>query len=125
ALRGVAPPRGRVMAARPAASATYRLQLHAGFGLADARALVPYLARLGVSHLYASPILQARPASTHGYDVVDPTRLDPKLGPEADLAALVARLRTNEMGLLVDVVPNHMATGAENRFWDDVLLPRE
>jgi (1->4)-alpha-D-glucan 1-alpha-D-glucosylmutase len=114
-----------VSAVRPAASATYRLQLHAGVTLAQARALVPYLARLGVSHVYASPLLQSRRASRHGYDVVDPTRLDPKLGTEADLAGLVARLRTNAMGLVVDLVPNHMAIGAENRFWDDVLAHGE
>ena len=110
---------------RPAATATYRLQLHAGVTLAHARALVPYLARLGVSHLYASPLLAARRDSRHGYDVVDPTRLDPKLGTEADLAALVARLRTSAMGVIVDLVPNHMAIGAENRFWDDVLTHGE
>ncbi|HSC43734.1 MAG TPA: alginate lyase family protein, partial [Candidatus Binatia bacterium] len=72
----------------PEILATYRLQLHGGFTLADARALVPYLRRLGVSHLHCSPLLRSRQGSTHGYDVVDPTMLDPELGTEADLAAL-------------------------------------
>jgi (1->4)-alpha-D-glucan 1-alpha-D-glucosylmutase len=114
-----------VTTVRPPASATYRLQLHAGMTLADARALVPYLARLGVSHLYSSPLLAARSESRHGYDVVDPTRLDPKLGTESDLAALVARLRSHTMGVVLDLVPNHMAVGPENRFWDDVLAHGE
>jgi (1->4)-alpha-D-glucan 1-alpha-D-glucosylmutase len=113
------------MAVRPAATATYRLQLHAGMGLAAARALVPYLDALGVSHLYTSPLLQARRESRHGYDVVDPTRLDPKLGTSADLAALARRLHRRGMGMLVDLVPNHMAVGPENRFWDDVLAHGE
>jgi (1->4)-alpha-D-glucan 1-alpha-D-glucosylmutase len=110
---------------RPATSATYRLQLHAGVSLAAARALVPYLARLGISHLYTSPLLTARRDSRHGYDVVDPTRLDPKLGTDADLATLVSRLRAHAMGIVVDLVPNHMAIGPENHFWDDVLAHGE
>jgi (1->4)-alpha-D-glucan 1-alpha-D-glucosylmutase len=101
--------------------ATYRIQLHGGFPLAAARALVPYLARLGVSHLYASPILRARRGSRHGYDVVDPTALDPERGTEADLEALVAALRDHGMGLVLDIVPNHMAASSENPFWEDVL----
>ena len=100
---------------RPAATATYRLQLHAGMDLRAARAVVPYLARLGVSHVYVSPLLQARRESRHGYDVVDPTRLDPKLGTPADLVAFVRTLRRHGMGLVLDLVPNHMAIGAENR----------
>src|SRR6187455_2761916 len=112
-------------AARPGLTATYRLQLHAGFDLRAARRVVPYLARLGVSHVYLSPILQARPDSTHGYDVVDPTRLDPKLGTPADLAALVRTLRRHSMGLVLDVVPNHMAIGPDNRYWTDVLTHGE
>ncbi len=83
--------------------------------------LVPYLDRLGVSHLYVSPLLCARRGSAHGYDVVDPTRLDPALGDERALARLVARLRRRGMGLVVDIVPNHMAAHQENRAWDDVL----
>ena len=107
------------------ATATYRLQVHAGFDLRAVRRLVPYLARLGVSHVYLSPLLQARPESRHGYDVVDPTRLDPKLGTPADLAALVRTLRRHDMGLVLDVVPNHMAIGSDNRYWTDVLTHGE
>src|SRR5262249_36371101 len=107
------------------ATATYRLQLHAGFDLRAARRIVPYLARLGVSHVYLSPILQARPDSRHGYDVVDPTQLDPKLGAPGDLAPLVRTLRRHDMGVVLDVVPNHMAIGPHNRYWTDVLTHGE
>ncbi|HXE58966.1 MAG TPA: alpha-amylase family glycosyl hydrolase [Gemmatimonadales bacterium] len=100
---------------------TYRVQLHRGFTLRDARAVVPYLHALGVTHLYASPILAAHPGSPHGYDVVDPTRLNPELGTPDDLAALAEALRARGMGLVLDIVPNHMATAPENRRWDDVL----
>jgi (1->4)-alpha-D-glucan 1-alpha-D-glucosylmutase len=101
--------------------ATYRLQLHGGFTLADARALVPYLRRLGVSHLHCSPLLRSRQGSTHGYDVVDPTMLDPEVGTEADLAALHQTLVEQGMGLVLDIVPNHMAASHENPAWEDVL----
>ena len=101
--------------------ATYRLQLHAGFTLAQARSLVPYLSRLGVSHLHCSPLLRSRRGSTHGYDVVDPTMLDPELGTEADLEALHHELRAHRMGLVLDIVPNHMAASEENPAWEDVL----
>jgi (1->4)-alpha-D-glucan 1-alpha-D-glucosylmutase len=102
--------------------ATYRLQLHADFTLADAIRAVPTLARLGISHLYLSPLLHARPGSRHGYDVVDPTRLNPELGDETDLDALVAALRDRGMGILLDIVPNHMAViEADNPWWFDVL----
>ena len=101
--------------------ATYRLQLSSAFTLDDARAIVPYLARLGVSHIYASPVLRSRPGSSHGYDVVDPTRLDPELGSDASWSALIAELRAHEMGLVLDIVPNHMGAGAENPFWDDLF----
>jgi len=101
--------------------ATYRLQLHAGQTLAHARALVPYLSRLGVSHLHCSPLLRSRRGSTHGYDLVDPTMLDPELGTEADLAALHDALRARGMGLVLDIVPNHMAASAENPAWEEVL----
>jgi (1->4)-alpha-D-glucan 1-alpha-D-glucosylmutase len=102
-------------------TATYRLQLNAGFRLQDVRVLVPYLERLGVSHVYASPILAARPGSLHGYDVVDPTRLNPELGSEEELRALAAELRERGMGILLDIVPNHMGTGPDNPFWEDLL----
>jgi (1->4)-alpha-D-glucan 1-alpha-D-glucosylmutase len=99
-----------------------RLQLHAGFTFADAARLVPYLADLGISHLYASPILTARAGSMHGYDVVDPTRVNPELGGEAGLRDLVATLRAAGLGLIVDIVPNHMAVGgSDNAWWLDVL----
>ncbi|MGH7623552.1 MAG: alpha-amylase family glycosyl hydrolase, partial [Gemmatimonadaceae bacterium] len=101
--------------------ATYRLQLSAAFTLDDARAIVPYLAQLGVSHIYASPILRSRPGSTHGYDVVDPTRLDPELGSDASWNSLVSALRAHDMGVVLDIVPNHMGVGAENPFWDDLF----
>src|SRR6476646_7437424 len=103
-------------------TATYRLQLNAGFTLNDARAHIDYFARLGVSHLYLSPILAARRGSQHGYDVVDPTRLNAELGTEDDLRALVAALHERRMGILLDIVPNHMCAGPENPYWDDVLM---
>lgn len=102
--------------------ATVRLQLHRGFGFADAAAQVGYHRRLGVSHYYLSPILAARQGSTHGYDVVDPTRVNPELGGEDGLRALVAELRRHGMGVIVDIVPNHMAVGGDdNAWWLDVL----
>ncbi|MFO0852669.1 MAG: malto-oligosyltrehalose synthase [Gemmataceae bacterium] len=102
-------------------TATYRLQLHAGFTFRDARGVVPYLAALGVSHLYLSPILTARPGSQHGYDVTDPSALNPELGTEADFRDLVAACRERGMGVVVDVVPNHMALGPANPWWRDVF----
>jgi (1->4)-alpha-D-glucan 1-alpha-D-glucosylmutase len=105
----------------PEIRATYRLQLHAGFPLSAARELVPYLSRLGISHVHCSPLLQARRGSTHGYDVVDPARLDPELGTEADLEALSTELASRGMGIVLDIVPNHMAASSENPAWDDVL----
>jgi len=102
--------------------ATYRLQLHAGFGFAAARDLVPYLADLGISHLYCSPILRARPGSQHGYDVVDHGQLNPELGTRADFDELVHALHTHGMGLVVDIVPNHMGVlDGDNAWWLDVL----
>ncbi|WP_421996849.1 malto-oligosyltrehalose synthase [Reyranella sp.] len=101
--------------------ATLRLQFHRGFTFADARALVPYFARLGVSHLYASPIATARAGSTHGYDVVDATTVNPELGGEAELRALRTALDREGMGLVLDIVPNHMAADPANAWWADVL----
>lgn len=102
-------------------TATYRLQMNAGFTFAQARERIDYFARLGVSHLYLSPIFAARKGSMHGYDVVDPSRINPALGSEGDLRALASALRQRDMGLVLDIVPNHMGIGAENTRWDDVL----
>ncbi|KQS48874.1 MULTISPECIES: malto-oligosyltrehalose synthase [unclassified Sphingomonas] len=102
--------------------ATYRFQFHKDFTFADAEALVPYLDDLGISHLYASPITTARSGSTHGYDVVDATRINPELGGEDAFRSLVAALRTRDMGVIIDIVPNHMGVaGGENAWWNDVL----
>ncbi len=102
-------------------TSTYRMQFHREFRFADAQRLVGYLNRLGIGDLYASPILTARTGSTHGYDVVDPTRLNPELGGEDDFHGLVEALRECGMGLLLDIVPNHMASSLENPWWVDVL----
>jgi malto-oligosyltrehalose synthase len=101
--------------------ATYRLQLHKDFTFADAAARVPYLADLGISHLYASPILTARPGSTHGYDGTDPTQVNTELGGEAGLRQFVEALHRRDLGLIVDFVPNHLAADLGNPWWRDVL----
>ena len=103
-------------------TATVRLQFHSDFTLDHAAPLVPYFAQLGISHLYASPILKARAGSRHGYDVVDPTCVNPELGGEAALERLVAALRQHGMGLILDTVSNHMAVGgADNPWWQCLL----
>ncbi len=108
--------------ATPPLLATARLQFHAGFTLDDAVPLVPYLKRLGVTHLYASPILKARPGSTHGYDIVDHGQINPELGGEPALRRLHAALRGAGLGLILDIVPNHMGVGgSDNAWWVDVL----
>jgi (1->4)-alpha-D-glucan 1-alpha-D-glucosylmutase len=94
---------------RPSPVSTYRLQLHAGFGFAEAAAIADYLAGLGVSHAYLSPILQAVPGSPHGYDVVDHARVSAELGGEPGFRAMVGSFREHGLGVVVDVVPNHMA----------------
>ncbi len=102
--------------------ATLRLQFHKGFTLDDAIPQVPYFASLGISHIYASPLLKARAGSMHGYDVVDPTLVNPELGGEAALKRLVAALREHRMGLILDIVSNHMAVGGnDNPWWLDLL----
>jgi (1->4)-alpha-D-glucan 1-alpha-D-glucosylmutase len=102
--------------------ATYRLQFNKGFTFRDATALVPYLDALGITDVYASPFLAARPGSIHGYDIIDHTRLNPEVGTDEDFDALAAALRARGMGLLMDVVPNHMCIAtSENRLWNDVL----
>src|SRR6185437_2268838 len=118
-------PRGRIRA-RPARlmipRATYRVQFRKAFPFAAAIPLVAYWKRLGVSHLYTSPILAARAGSTHGYDVIDHTHINPELGGEEEFRRLVATLRESGLGLIVDIVPNHMAVGgSDNPWWLDVL----
>ena len=109
------------MADHPYPIVTYRLQLTADFRFEDAKNLVPYLSRLGVTHVYCSPILRARSDSTHGYDVVDPTTLNSRIGDEPEFRELVTSLQSHGMGVIVDIVPNHMATGHENSYWNEVL----
>jgi (1->4)-alpha-D-glucan 1-alpha-D-glucosylmutase len=103
-------------------TATARLQFHKGFTLHDGAALVPYLSQLGISHVYASPLFRARAGSTHGYDIVDHSQINPELGGMEALQAMVAALRAHNMGLILDIVPNHMGVGgADNAWWLDVL----
>ena len=103
--------------------ATYRVQLSDGLDLAGAARLAGYLASLGVSHIYASPLLQAAPGSQHGYDVVDPTRISAELGGLEGLDRLGKALQPRSMGIVVDIVPNHMATATPgNPWWWDLLL---
>jgi len=103
-------------------SATYRVQLHIDFGFLDAARIVPYLKKLGISDLYVSPIFEAAPRSTHGYDVLDHDRLNPELGGSEGFETLSEALRTHGLGLIVDFVPNHMGVGCDgNRLWEDVL----
>lgn len=101
---------------------TYRIQFHAGFTFTDAKAIVPYLAQLGVTHLYASPYLKARAGSTHGYDVIDPCSLNPELGTQADYDALMAALAKHGMSHILDVVPNHVGIATnDNKWWNETL----
>ncbi|UQN05355.1 malto-oligosyltrehalose synthase [Deinococcus sp. QL22] len=103
-------------------SSTYRLQLHPGFGFAAARRVLPYLARLGITDVYLSPVWTSAPGSTHGYDVTDHASINPELGGEAGLRKLSAAARALGMGVVVDFVPNHMGIqGGHNRYWEDVL----
>jgi (1->4)-alpha-D-glucan 1-alpha-D-glucosylmutase len=106
----------------PGLRATYRLQLTSEFGFDHARALVPYLRDLGISHLYLSPAYQARPGSTHGYDVIDPGQLSADLGGQGAFDALAQAARAAGMGVVLDVVPNHMAADDANRYWSDPQL---
>lgn len=101
--------------------ATYRLQFDRHFRFREARRLVPYLHRLGITHLYASPLLRARGGSPHGYDVADPTCLNPELGTSGEFELLCDELKRHGMSLLLDIVPNHMSASSENRWWMDVL----
>lgn len=106
----------------PVPRATYRLQFRREFGFDDAAAVAAYVARLGVSHIYASPYLKARPGSTHGYDIVDHQSLNPELGDEQAFHRMVEAFRGNGLGQIMDFVPNHMGVGgADNPWWLDVL----
>ncbi|MGA7523446.1 MAG: malto-oligosyltrehalose synthase [Acidobacteriaceae bacterium] len=100
---------------------TYRMQLHSAFTFADAEAVLPYLKSLGIGDSYASPIFEARPGSTHGYDVTRHDRLNPELGGKEGFTRFAARLRELGMGLLLDIVPNHMGVGNDSLWWQDVL----
>lgn len=102
-------------------SSTYRLQLHKGFTFDDASAIAQYLHDLGLSHVYSSPYLQAAPGSMHGYDVVDHQRINEELGGQAAHARFSKKLGEVGLGQVLDIVPNHMSLGRENRFWWDVL----
>ncbi len=97
--------------------ATYRLQLSSEFTLDDAAAIAGYLSQLGISHLYSSPVLQAGKGSTHGYDVLDHSRVSKELGGEAAFERVSTALRTHDLGLLLDIVPNHMAIGGKDNVW--------
>jgi (1->4)-alpha-D-glucan 1-alpha-D-glucosylmutase len=102
--------------------ATYRLQFNEHFRLTDALALVPYLHELGISHIYSSPLFKAAPHSVHGYDVCDFTQINPEIGTEADLEKFVRALHAKKMGIVLDIVPNHMGIASpENSWWWDVL----
>ena len=111
-----------ILTPRREPSSTYRLQLNESCPFATAADLVPYLWQLGVTDLYASPYLAARPGSSHGYDIIDHNMLNPELGTEADYERLVRALRAHGMGQLVDFVPNHMGVDPQaNPWWRDVL----
>jgi len=101
--------------------ATYRLQFNSHFRFRDAIRILDYLRDLGISHVYASPLLTSRHGSGHGYDVTDPTKIDPDLGGDEDFALFQSALEERGLGLILDIVPNHMAASAENRWWMDVL----
>jgi (1->4)-alpha-D-glucan 1-alpha-D-glucosylmutase len=110
------------MIERRRVSATYRLQFTKAFRFADAEALVPYLHRLGISHIYASPVFEARPGSTSGYDTCNFSRINPELGGEEDLHSLVRALHQHGMGIVIDFVPNHMSAHPQwNVWWRNVL----
>ena len=101
--------------------ATYRIQFNPSFGFLAAKELVPYLAELGISDLYASPIFKARKGSPHGYDVVDQNQINPDLGAESDFEELAMEAAKHELGWLQDIIPNHMAYSHENAMLMDVL----
>jgi (1->4)-alpha-D-glucan 1-alpha-D-glucosylmutase len=100
---------------------TYRLQFNGAFTFHNAKAIVPYLHELGITDIYASPYLKAKPGSHHGYDIVDPSSLNPEVGTEEDYDDLISEMHRHDMGQVADIVPNHMAIGKENSWWMDVL----
>lgn len=100
---------------------TYRLQMHEGFTFSDAKAIVPYLSELGITHAYLAPILAAKKGSKHGYDVRDHSKLNPELGTEEEFTELLEELKRHGMGMILDAVPNHMCVGCENHWWEDIL----
>jgi len=102
-------------------AATYRLQVHKDFTLDAAGRILPYLADLGISHVYLSPCLQAAPGSMHGYDVTDPSRISEDLGGEQAWERFVEGARRNNLGILIDIVPNHMSATHNNPWWEHVL----
>ncbi|MFW6360089.1 MAG: alpha-amylase family glycosyl hydrolase, partial [Chroococcales cyanobacterium] len=102
-------------------TATYRLQFNLNFGFKKAKEIVSYLSELGISDVYASPIFKARKGSGHGYDIVNPTSLNPELGTSEDFDALIASLQEKDMGWVQDIVPNHMAYDHQNVWLMDVL----
>ncbi|HJU45998.1 MAG TPA: alpha-amylase family glycosyl hydrolase, partial [Chitinophagaceae bacterium] len=101
--------------------ATYRLQLHKGFTFKDLERLIPYLCQLGIGTVYASPVMQATPGSTHGYDGIDPLLISPEIGTEEELRAISKLLRQHKISWLQDIVPNHMAVHPDNNWLKDVL----
>jgi (1->4)-alpha-D-glucan 1-alpha-D-glucosylmutase len=102
--------------------ATYRIQLNSNFTFKDATAIIPYLAALGISHVYCSPYFRARAGSTHGYDVIDHNSFNPEIGDREDFERFVAELRAHAMGHVLDIVPNHVGImGSDNAWWMDVL----
>ncbi|MGH8127671.1 MAG: malto-oligosyltrehalose synthase [Gammaproteobacteria bacterium] len=121
-MRAVQTERGAPAPSRqPPFAATYRLQLEANFGFREAAEQVPYLARLGISHLYLSPVMSAVPGSTHGYDMTDPARFDAERGGVAGFNALREALAQGGLHMIVDFVPNHMGAHAANPWWMDLL----
>ncbi len=107
---------------RPVPRASYRLQLNKDFGFPDAEKLATYLGKLGISHAYLSPILKARSGSTHGYDTVDHTVINPEIGTIEEFRSMAKALKREGIGIILDIVPNHMGIGgAENPYWLDVL----
>ena len=109
-------------AGKPIPRATYRVQLNGEFGFDRTAAIADYIARLGVSHLYASPYMKARPGSTHGYDIVNHNELNPEVGDQNDFSDLVEALKRNNLGQILDFVPNHMGVGgSDNEWWLNVL----